>query len=275
MTELTRPLASGVDVGHSGRALQLAVVLAIWIAVLPLWLAMAPSVLGAETAACSSGNDANRHQGQKDASSTGERHGAQAVYEAQSLVQCTSPAGIERSASLVFANIEPNPTGVNSIIQSGAGNCRSANCPAGMRYYSGIGIDSTAPGCSGFQPRAPILTDEGAWTSASHIYRVQHTSNTWQMYVDNTLVRSISESQICWRPQTASWFAETVDPGDQMGGTPTNPYAISSASRMTAENGAFAATAFSASGNCTYQASFGVYHCDVTGSRSLNVWTDR
>lgn len=275
MEPLTESLERAPGFPLSTRVCEIAVALAIWITVLPLWLSLAPPVLGAETANCSSSNDANRHQGQKDASSTGERHGAQAVYEAQTLQQCTSPAGIERSASLVFANIEPNPIGVNSIIQSGAGNCRSVNCPAGMRYYSGVGIDSTAPGCSGFQPRAPILTDEGGWTSASHTYRVQHTSNQWQMYVDSTLVRSMSESQICWRPQTASWFAETFDPGDQMGGTPTNPYAISSASRMTAENGAFAATAFNSGAGCTYQGSFGVYHCDVTGSRSLNIWTDR
>jgi hypothetical protein len=88
-------------------------------------------------------------------------------------------------------------------------------------------------------------------------------------------VASTAEANICWTPRSAVWFAESWDAGDQIGGDSVNHISISLASDMVTEGGSWFATAFNASNACNYFASYSVYHCDVTGSRALDIWTDR
>jgi hypothetical protein len=191
------------------------------------------------------------------------------------LEQCFEAGFPEISGSFLFCNVIPTDGGSMDIIQVGVGNCRAPNCPGGMEYYVGWGRSHTTPGCSAFSDVAPILNGVGAWTNASHIYRVQYSSNAYRMFVDQALVSNVIPANICWAPRSAVWFGESWDAGDQIGGDHLNRISITQASTQQVADGAFSATSFIAANPCTYVASFGAYHCDVTGSRSLDIWTDR
>ena len=231
------------------------------------------TTMAAETAACNELYK-NRWQGHQSAT-TAQRHGAQAIFEAQALQQCINPGLIEVSGSFVFSNIVPTDGGANDIIQIGAGNCRAPNCPAGQRYYSAYGRTSSTPGCSSKSNRSPLVGDEGAWANAAHVYKVVHQSNEWSFFVDNTKVGWVLEGEICWTPRSAVWFGESWDFGDQIGGTAANKFSITQASYTTVEGGGWTATSFNAAAGCNYVGTQFPFNCDVTGLRSINIWTDR
>jgi hypothetical protein len=230
--------------------------------------------LAAETADCSELWATNRWRGHavQDAN---QKHGASGTAEAHTLAQCTNPGLIEASGSFSFSNVTPSDGGYNDIVQVGMGNCRAVNCPAGMRYYSGWGRTSSTPGCSGYSNRAPVVTDEGAYSSASHDFKVYHQTNYWRFFVDSTQVGSVGESSICWTPRVAMWFSETWDFGDQIGGTPANKLSVTLTNYASSEGGGFVWTNFNAAGACNYGGSGAPFYCDVTGTRSYSTWTDR
>lgn len=251
-----------------------AVAMSIWMAVMLPWLGVSP-VLASGSANCSELGATNRWVGQQ-ASTTGQRHGAKGTFELWALVQCSNPGLFEVSGSFVFSNIVPTDGGFNDIIQVGAGNCRAPiECASGMTYYEGWGITSTTPGCSTFEDTAPAPFNLGAWTSHTHTYTVQHISNVWKFIVDGTTLDSIPESWICWTPRSASWFGESWDYGDQIGGTATDHLTISSTQYTSIEGGGWANTAFNASNACNYVASHPPFFCDVTQTNELDIWTNR
>ncbi len=203
------------------------------------------------------------------------KHGASGTAEAHNLLQCINPDLFETNGTFIFSNVEPANAGEHSIIQVGMGNCRASNCPGGQRYYSGWGRDNATPGCTGMTDRPPTLADEGAYVFAAHDFKVYHTANVWKFLVDATQVHSIGEASICWTGKNAEWFGEVTDIGDQMGGTPANKSSVTSTNYANAEGGGFFWTNFNASNVCNYGGAGVPYFCDVTGTRSLNIWTDR
>lgn len=218
----------------------------------------------------------NQWAGQKNESANG-RHGARANYEAWVLVMCTNPGLVEISGSYVFANVGPNDGGFNDIIQIGAGHSRCpVACPSGMHYFSGMGLTHTTPGCSGYQDVAPLLLDEGAWTNQQHQYMVKHSGNLWRLYVDGVQEGfSLAESGVCWTPRMSFWMGETLDRGDQLGGTFGDRLRISTTQYMSSEGGAWLNTSFNASNQCNYAATNIPYFCDIIGLQSIEIWTDR
>jgi len=96
-------LAARTDLGGRGvrGRHEVALALAMWIAIAPIWLAIAPGVLAAGNAPCSEVGPVNRWQGHESATVAGQRHGAQATFEGQVLVQCTNPGLVEISSSFV------------------------------------------------------------------------------------------------------------------------------------------------------------------------------
>lgn len=256
------------------RSHAIAAVLAFWLAAAPVWLGLAPSAFAIGTANCSELNIHNRWQGQQSAGNI--RQGASATFENYSLWQCSQPGfPIEISGSTVWTNIVPTDGSSWDIIQIGAGNCRGPACSAGMHYYYATGLSNSTPGCSGFQSSPPVSFEVGTWTAAAHQYRIEHVNNQWKFWVDTSNKAVLAEAALCWTPRSSVWFGESFDYGDQIGGTLTNKLSITNAAYMTTENGAWFATAFNAANPCNYQASFDVFHCDVTGARSFDIWTDR
>lgn len=155
------------------------------------------------------------------------------------------------------------------------GNCRAPNCVGGMRYYSGWGRTDTTPGCSGYSSRAPVVTDEGAYVSAAHDFKVYHQANEWRFFVDLTKVGWVGEASICWTPKLSAWFSETWDFGDQIGGTPGNKFSVTSTNYANAENGVFLWTNSNPANACNYGGAGAPFFCDITGARSYDTWTDR
>jgi hypothetical protein len=232
------------------------------------------ATLGAGTANCSEGGQVSRWRGQS-VTDAGQKHGVSGTAEAYSLAQCANPGLIEISGSFYFSNITPNNGGFNDVVQIGMGNCRAANCLAGMHYYSGWGRTSTTPGCSGFSSRAPLVTNEGTYAVAAHDFKVYHQVNEWRFFVGGTNVGSVGEASICWTPKLAVWFSETWDFGDQIGGTAANKFSVASTNYANAEGGGFVFTSFNAANACNYGGAGAPFFCDLTGARSYDTWTNR
>lgn len=257
------------------RRTTLASAVSLWIALAPAWLGMAPPAAAIGTANCSEITPQNRHLGHQ-ASTGALRHGARATFENYSLWQCSNPGfPVEISGSLVFSNVVPTDGSTWDIIQVGAADCRSPDCGAGMRYYYALGLASSTPGCAGYQSIPPVIWNAGAWTAAAHEYRVEHIANAWKLYVDSSLARSYPESNVCWTPRSSVWFGESWDYGDQIGGTLGNKLTISATKYTTTEGGGWIGTSFVAANPCNYAGSFDVFHCDVTGATTIDIWTDR
>lgn len=111
--------------------------------------------------------------------------------------------------------------------------------------------------------------------SAQHDFKVYHQSNEWKFFVGSTQVYSIAESSICWSPIQSSWFGETWDAGDQMGGSAASHMHVTLMNYATTENGGFFWTNFNAANACNYAAGQApaAYQCDIVDTRSVDIWT--
>jgi hypothetical protein len=94
------------------------------------------------------------------------------------------------------------------------------------------------------------------------------------MFVDQSEKLAVHEDEICWNPNQSVWFGESLDVGDQIGGTVGSKLRIGSMNYANAENGGFTWTNFDASNPCNY-GNGAPYFCDITGTRTIYVWTDR
>jgi hypothetical protein len=215
----------------------------------------------------------NRWSGEKV---DGAKHGASGTLDAQALNQCTSPGLVEISGSFAFSNVERQGS-ANSIVQIGIGRCRKPGingCDSTMRNYWAWGRDSSAPGCSGFASRGPEPELVSNWSGAAADYKVYHKTDRWRFYIGLTEVKSISEASICWTATAASWFGESWDVGDAIGGTAANKFRISSTNYANAENGGFFWTGFNSAAACNIN-SGAPYFCDIVNATTIDIWTNR
>lgn len=215
----------------------------------------------------------NRWSGQKV---DGAKHGASGTLEGQALDQCANPGPIEISGSFAFSNVERQGTD-NSIVQIGIGRCRKPGvnaCDSTMRNYWAWGRDRSAPGCSTFVSRGPEPELVSNWNGAAANYKVYHKTDRWRFYIGATEVKSIPEASICWTPTDASWFGESWDVGDAIGGTAANKFRISSTNYANAENGGFFWTAFDAAPDCNISVG-APYLCDIVNGTTIDIWTNR
>lgn len=186
------------------------------------------------------------------------------------------PRAVEISGSFAFSNVERQGTD-NSIVQIGIGRCRKPGvnaCDSTMRNYWAWGRDRSAPGCSTFVSRGPEPELVSNWNGAAANYKVYHKTNRWRFYSGATEVKSIPEASICWTPTDASWFGESWDVGDAIGGTAANKFRISSTNYANAENGGFFWTAFDAVPDCNISVG-GPYLCDIVNGTTIDIWTNR
>lgn len=249
-----------------GSALALALVLQLG------QFVAGPAVRAAGTANCNP--DGNRWKGHA-VQGSGQVHGVSGTFEGQHMKLCDNPGISETSGSFVLSNITPSNGGFNDIVQIGMGSCRVwFYCGDRMRYYSGWGRTESTPGCAGEASRFPTVVDEGDWVDASHDYKVYHQNNWWRMFVDQVEYLAVHEDEICWTPKIAVWFGEALDAGDQIGGTAANPFGVTATNYAAAENGGFGWTTFNANDPCNY-GNPPPYRCDVTGTKSLTIWTAR
>jgi hypothetical protein len=228
---------------------------------------------------CSEGGEINRWSGHRKA---GYLHGASARLDGQSLDMCLNPTPvIEISASFAFSNIEG--PGFNDIVQIGLGRCRFpmlADCTWSMEVYTGWGRTSSSPGCSGMSDVLPIATRVADHDFSTHTYKIQHASNQWHFYRETTQYLAIPESAICWSQDEATWFNESFDLGDALGGVSAEKYRISSTKYAVSEGGTFQATNFNANNSCAIGPGWPdvngpPFFCDLTGTDNFDVWTAR
>lgn len=230
-----------------------------------------PEAAAAGTTTCNP--DGNRWKGHASQSAT-QRHGAAASFQGLVLQLCTNPGILETSGSFAFSNVTPSDGGFNDIIQIGMGKCFTANCGSGMRIYSGWGRDSRTPGCNGEQDRFPAVEDQADWVQATHDYKIYHQNNWWRYTVDGVEYHATPEDSVCWTPRVAVWFGESIDYGDQIGGTTADKLDVTLTRYATIENGTMYATSFNAADFCNY-GNGAPFYCDIVGTRALKIWTNR
>jgi hypothetical protein len=243
------------------------------VAALVLPFAFPRVLLAAETANC---QDAFTNRWRGVAVQSLQKHGASALVTPTTLAFCDNPGLIEIDGTFYFSNVVPNGGGFNDIVQVGYGKCRSGSCSTGdPSYYFSWGRTNSTPGCSGYSSEAPIAVRLTGWTNANHYYAVLHMANEWRFFIDGTSRTYAPESWICWTGGSAVWFGETWDIGDQMGGVPTNKLTASELAYTNVEGTTWIATNLNAANACNYGGSGAPYFCDITGTRTLKIWTDR
>lgn len=238
--------------------------------------AVQPPRLAAATAiSCSEIPITNRHQGQV-VFSTSQKHGIKATVENQALQQCTNPGfPIELSGSFIWVNIVPSDGTNWDIIQLGVGVCRGGiECVGTMHYQAARGRSDDTPGCAGFTNEAPIGHRFSGYVPDTHVLELVHTGNLWSHRIDGIIKEGLAESWVCWTPRKAIWFAETLDYGDAMGGTPTNEFSIYNARYTNTEGGAWILPTFPLGPTCNYVDGPAPWNCRVLSQTQINVWTN-
>lgn len=203
---------------------------------------------------------------------SGQKHGAVATLEGQTLDQCLNPGFIEVSGSWAWVNVV-GPADYD-IVQIGVGKCREPglnDCDSTMRVYWAYGRRKSSPGCSAYSDRGPTPTKIQQSDGLSHSYKVWHATNYWRVYLAGVQKASVAEAEICWTPSGAQWFGESWDAGDAIGGTSANKFRFSSAQYANSEGGAFTNTSFS---SCNIN-SGSIYKCSVVSGTSFDIWTSR
>jgi hypothetical protein len=206
----------------------------------------------------------------------GNKQGARAILQGESLGLCTNPDGDDVSGSWVLVNVEgPLPDDVGfSIVQVGLGRCvqpNNANCNGAMSYYWAWGRNADHPGCAGKLDKAPAAIRLGAWEGVSRTYYVTHTGGFWKAFINFVERASVAQGEVCWTPAFGSWFGENKDFGDAIGGLAGNKFGLSSLRVQNAQNGAWVNP--SISDPCAYNA-VAPFRCDVTAGDAMNLWTD-
>lgn len=256
------------------RRIQRLTITTLTVFALCIQLAFPAVSLAAATTDCSEGPGAVNHW-RGEALTGGAKHGTSGTVEGRTLQMCTSPnVPLEVDGTFYFSNIEATSPSFRDLIQIGFGQGRSPTIPAGMRYYSGWGRSTSTAGCSGYSNRDPFATDEGAYVKASHDYKVYHQTSNWRLFVDSSEKLTVAEDSICWSPGRATWFAETWDSGDRIGGTEADHVSVTSMNYATAAGGGFFYTNFNASDPCNYSVDPPTaYKCDITSAKSIDLWT--
>lgn len=239
--------------------------------VLSAMAALPPATVAADTAACSEALPTNRHMGVGIFNSSPD--GASANIEHQVLNKCSPPGGFEVDGTFAYVNIQ-GPNGWD-IVQVGQGDCRAPGAcqVGGMRTYFGYGRDHNSPGCAAYTSVPPILPTV-VWLAGIH--KIHHTANTWRLSVGGNLLMTIPEASVCWTPNAATWFGESLDWGDAIGGTATNKLNIFQMMHTQTEGGSFSYTSFNPSANCNVDdTSTPPFFCDIYGASSVSLWTAR
>jgi hypothetical protein len=249
-------------------------VLVCFVALLPVEATFAPVVAAADAINCTNEQFHNRWSGH---SVGGQYHGNSGTAEGQDLHQCNNPALVEYNGTFYFTNVERGGT-FNDIVQVGMAKCREpgTNCSSSMFYARGWGRTHTTSGCTGLSDVFPTMTPVSlSWNGAARDYKVYHLNNRWRMFVGTNEVFSVAEASICWTPGLASWFGESWDIGDAIGGSAGNHLRVSSTNTAACENCGFVFTGFNAAGACNYGVVNGPFFCDIVNGTTLDIWTNR
>lgn len=232
------------------------------------------ATLAAATADCSEGPLAVNHwRGQ--AVGGGAKHGTSGTVPGRTLKMCTNPGAVEIDGSWYFSNVEPASGSFRDIVQIGFGQGRSPTLSGGMHFVSGWGRSTSTAGCSGLSNVDPLTKQRGSYDSAQHDYKVYHQNNVWKLLVDSTQKASVGEDSICWSPARSTWFGETWDKGDRIGGTAANPLPVTLMNYATSENGGFFWTSLTAGQVCNISNDPpAAYQCETVSSKSIEIWTE-
>lgn len=254
---------------------KLATALAVGMLLIPTG---AGPVAASHQADCAEPADINRHTGVDQG---GQKHGASARFDGQSLDMCTNPEPIwERSGSFAFSNVV-NYSHFNNIVQTGVGRCRYPgvwSCTWEMQRIATWGLHSSTPGCAGYADKAPVVYNVGNHDGLAHYYAVYHGGNLWRFLIDGNNARTnLPDSSVCWTPQASQWFAESLDIGDAHGGFNANRYRMQEIAWTNSEGGCcignWVYASFDPTHNCNIGPGAPAYRCDIVNATTIDIWT--
>lgn len=249
---------------RAGLRFVMALVVSGWLAV-----SLPATALAADYGECGDIQIVNRHSGWLLG---GAKQGVRAVLDGQSLNVCQGgfPGTDIIRASFAWVNIQ-GPDGWD-IVQIGRGKCYDgtgfSQCNGKQNYIWGWGRGSC--GLS----KAPSTVNLGAASTSSLTYIVQHNSTAWAGYVNGSVRAQVGNGEICWTPSAATWFTETWDSGDALGGSASNRYTINQMYYQNSRGGLYQSLNLDPGANCNIPGG-GIYKCDITSSNSVDTWTVR
>lgn len=239
-------------------------------------LAFAAPVAAADFGNCANNYPNGINFAGYDGPSGGQKHGVSATIDGQVIHQCSNPGFIVTTGSFAWVGLDGGGgSDGNVIMQLGDGECRDPGingCDSGFHWYYAWGRDASATGCAGFSHRNSSPQTLSGYDGAAHDFKVYHQNNAWRFFIGSTQVTSVSEASMCWTPTNATWFEETWDPGDALGGSLADKLGTNLANYANAENGGFFWASFPST--CKYNPA-APRHCVRVNSTSFNVWTDR
>jgi len=198
--------------------------------------------------------------------------GVRATFEGQALDVCS---GTQPRANLVWVAVVGPAGDGNAIVQGGRAKCwdqSSNDCDGIQIRFWAWGRTQGASGCSsGVNTVPPRVQYISTWTSGSDSFIVARDGIDWEVFVGGVLEASVPQASVCWTKQAALWAGESFNPGDAIGGSAANNYALTSAFYQTAVAGSWLSPAFAAGSNCVVQSA--KYRCVTPGATSAIFWT--
>lgn len=102
-----------------------------------------------------------------------------------------------------------------------------------------------------------------------------HGTTHWRGYIASDIRAEIANSQVCWTPKSATWFAESWDFGDALGGSAGNKFSQTTLRMQNSQNGTWVSPSLNAANACSIREPEAIFKCDITSSDAFQAWTDR
>ena len=230
-----------------------------------------------DIANCSEYGYVNRQIGYATGSWSNHRFGNRAILENLALHLCSAPRPGEGSGSFALVNIEgPSTIRPYNTVQVGIGQCIGSGqgCLLGMHDLWSYGLDSSAPGCAGWQTVVPTphfeFSYSGGWT-----YVVKQTAvHTFDLYACSGAFEVVLDE--CWTNQYATTFNESWDYGDALGGSSSNLFDYTVMQFQTSLNGAWIPLSSSCNVRLKENGTLeSVFYCGPAGQSAISTWTNR
>ena len=232
---------------------------------------VAPPIMTASTGECGELQPVNRWSGWIE---SGTFHGVRGALHGRPLDVCSDGflgTGEWRGSSAWVNIVGP---GNLDIVQLGRGRCYGGlgpQCDGVQDHIWAWGRGS----CGGFIPKLPTIVNLGPAPAVSETYIVQHNPLSWAGYLNGSLMAEVDNTEICWAPTSAQWFAETWDAGDALGGSAEDHYRFSNMAVQPTQGGGYQSLSLNPGPNCNIREPEAMYHCDILTTNSFESWTAR
>ncbi len=180
-------------------------------------------------------------------------------------------------ANSIWVSIDDGGSFARNLMQIGVARCTSPQnpgCDGTMNQLFAWGREPLSPGCAGFIVREPLAYKIGDPTGIN-AYRVVHAGGQWRFQINGVTKEYIPDSSICWTTGGATWFGESFDLGDAIGGYAGAAgfhFQLTNALYEETVGGQWFSPSFNPGANCP-RIDLPKYKCVVQNGQAVDFWT--